>query len=150
MNPNASFLDGLTSKGEPGILNRNAKKCSPPLQADVLMAFNHRQEALQQAAAASSNAGRDVVSMPGHELQAVLQSVYAMQSANLAPKTICGCRASGFSFRVRANFGTGGRGNARGAGGKSKAKSLAGASTKSTLISEVFKSDEDKHNKWGV
>ena len=59
-----------------------------------------------------------------------------------------GLRVSALGFR--ANFGTGGRGNARGGGGKSKAKSLAGASTKSTLISEVFKSDEDKHNKWGV
>ena len=54
--PTGSFLDGLTSNGEPGVLNRAPKKSNAPLQADVLMAFNHRQEALQQAALAA-NAG---------------------------------------------------------------------------------------------
>ena len=97
VNPSATFLDGLTSNGEPGILNRNAKKSSPPLQADVLMAFNHRQEALQQAAAAASNAGKDVVSMPGHELS----RAPAMQSSNLALKIkySSGFRVSALGYR---------------------------------------------------
>ena len=60
--PTGAFFDGPTPKGEPIILTKpKDKSVAAPLQADVLMAFNNRQDSLQQAAAASGGGVNRVI-----------------------------------------------------------------------------------------
>ncbi|CAE7504901.1 unnamed protein product [Symbiodinium sp. CCMP2592] len=121
-------MAGWGSNGLPSVLHRSAPATAAhPLNGDVLKAFDKYNTGLQEAAAAACGLSE-----------------------------LCECKCGLIKFVLRCYVPP--KGNASGAGrGKAPkkragAKSVASATTTKTrasLLNEVFKTDEDKHQRWG-
>ncbi|CAE7356783.1 unnamed protein product [Symbiodinium sp. CCMP2592] len=122
-----AFMAGLGSNGLPSVLHRSAPATAAhPLNGDVLKAFDKYNTGLQEAAAAACGLSE-----------------------------LCECNCGLIKFVLRCYVPP--KGNASGAGrGKAPkkragAKSVASAATTKTrasLLNEVFRTDEDKHQRW--